>query len=157
VAAVYPRDNLLVLDTLRYANELRDAGDIKAPDLKEAKVKPNELAMAERLIKDMEIEWKPRDFHDTYRDDLLKMIHEKAAGKVRELPKAKRGKEAEVIDFASLLEKSLSARRKGGAASAANDEDEEATPRRAEPRKRAAAKTTRRKAASPKSTHHRAA
>jgi DNA end-binding protein Ku len=157
IAAVYPRDNLLILNTLRYRNEIRDAEGIKAPeDLKAAHVKPNELTMAQRLIDDMAIKWNPKDFHDTYRDDLLEMIHEKAKGKVRELPKPKRGKEAEVIDFASLLEKSLQARRKGGGA-AANDEDEEAAPRRAEPRKRTAAKTTRRKAATAKGSHHRRA
>jgi DNA end-binding protein Ku len=156
IAAVYPRDKYLILDTLRYANELRDPRELKVPgSLKDANVKPNELTMAERLIGDMAIKWDPTQYHDTYRDDLLGMIHEKAKGKVREVPKAKRAKGAEVIDFAALLEKSLKARR----GAAANDEDEEAAPRRAEPRKRTAAKTTtKRKAASPKAgTHQRRA
>ena len=88
LAVLYPRDNLLVLNTLRYRNELRDADGIKAPaDLKDAKVKPNELNMAERLIDDMEMKWKPDEYHDTYRDDLLKMIEEKAAGKLKAEPK----------------------------------------------------------------------
>lgn len=158
IAVVYPRDKYLILDTLRYANELRDPRELKVPDsLKDANVKPNELTMAERLIDDMAIKWDPTQYHDTYRDDLLEMIHEKAKGKVREMPKAKREKEADVIDFASLLEKSLKARR--GGATAANDEDGEPAPKRAEPRKRAAAKTTRRKAASSKggASHRRAA
>jgi DNA end-binding protein Ku len=154
IAMVYPFDKYLILDTLRYPNELRDPRELKVPaSLKDANVKPNELTMAERLIEDMAIKWDPAQYHDTYRDDLLEMIHEKAKGKVRELPKAKRGAEAEVIDFASLLEKSLKARR-GEATEAANDEDGEAAPRRA-PRKRAAAKaTTRRKAASSKGGSH---
>jgi DNA end-binding protein Ku len=149
---VYPRDNLLVLNTLRYRNELRDAEDIKAPaDLKAAHVKPNELSMAERLIGDMAMKWKPDEFHDTYRDDLLKMIEEKAAGKVKAEPKAKRApREAEVIDFASLLERSLSERKRGG-------EREGATPRRtaaASVRRRAAPKTSGRKAATPRAGAH---
>ena len=155
IAAVYAFDKFLILDTLRYANELRDPRELKVPDsLKDANVKPNELTMAERLIDDMAIKWDPAKYHDTYRDDLLEMIHEKAAGKVREVPKAKHAKEADVIDFASLLEKSLKARR--GAGAAANDEeaDEEAKPKRAEPRKRAAAKTTRRKASGSKGAAH---
>jgi DNA end-binding protein Ku len=159
IAVVYPFDKYLILDTLRYANELRDPRELKVPDsLKDANVKPNELTMAERLIEDMAIKWDPAHYHDTYRDDLLEMIHEKAQGKVREVPKVKHAKEADVIDFASLLEKSLKARR-GGTAAAANDEDEEeATARRAEPRKRAAAKTTRRKAAGSRgAAHHRRA
>jgi len=158
IAAVYPRDKFLILDTLRYANELRDPRELKVPDsLKDANVKPNELTMAERLIDDMAIKWDPVQYHDTYRDDLLEMIHEKAKGKVREIPKAKRSSEAEVIDFASLLEKSLKARR-GGTAAAANDEDEDKSARR-EPRKRVAAKATKGKATASKGggSHRRAA
>jgi DNA end-binding protein Ku len=149
-AIVYPRDNLLVLNTLRYPNELRDAEDIKAPaDLKDAKVKPNELTMAERLIDDMAMKWNPKEFQDTYRDDLLKMIEEKAAGKVKAEPKAKRApREAEIIDFASLLEKSLGQRKRHAGADAA-------APRRATAGTgRAAAAKTRRKAASPRTRAH---
>ncbi len=157
IAVLYPRDNLLILNTLRYQNEIRETKGIEAPaDLKEAKVQPNELKMAERLIEDMEMKWDPKQFHDTYTEDLLKLIEEKAHGELKEVPKAKRPREAEVIDFATLLEKSLEARkggRKGEAAAneAANDEE-------AEPRRRAhghkAAPKTRRKATTSKSGHH---
>jgi DNA end-binding protein Ku len=148
LAVIYPRDNLLVLNTLRYRNELRDAGGIKAPaDLKDAKVKPNELNMAERLIEDMEMKWKPDEYHDTYRDDLLKMIEEKAAGKKAE-PKKRAPREAQIIDFASLLEKSLNARKRRAPA-------EEPAPRRGGSGSgRAAAAKTRRKAASPRARPH---
>jgi DNA end-binding protein Ku len=68
--------------------------------------------MAERLVEDMSIKWNPTDFHDTYRDDLLKLIEEKSKGKVRAAPKAKKAPAgAEVIDFAALLERSLSGKR----------------------------------------------
>jgi DNA end-binding protein Ku len=156
LAALYAVENLLVLNTLRYANELRDPAELKVPeDLKAAKVTPREIEMAERLVEDMEMDWDPAQYHDTYRDDLLKMIEEKAHGKVKPEPKAKRGpKEAEVIDFASLLERSLGSKRKGGdeaagARRAANDESH-ATARRA---KAPAAKTRKKSAA----THRRAA
>jgi DNA end-binding protein Ku len=155
IAALYPRDNVLVLNTLRYANELRPTKDLEVPkDLKDAKVQPNEIKMAERLIDDMSMKWEPKEYHDTYRDDLLKLIEEKAAGHVKQAPKKRAPREAEVIDFASLLEKSLGARKRG-AARAANDE--EVAPRRASAgahRKTAAAKT-RRKAAKPAGAGHR--
>ena len=159
IAMLYPRDNVLLLNTLRYQNELRSADDLDVPkDLKEAKVQPNEIKMAERLIEDMAIDWNPKQFHDTYRDDLMKMIEEKAAGHVREAPRKRAAREAEVIDFAKLLEKSLAARKHGVAA---NDEEaEERAPRRkggAEHR-RAAAPKTRRKSAAPRAgAHHRRA
>ena len=112
IAALYAVDNVLVLNTLRYANELRDPKELSVPgDLKDAKVTEKELDMAERLVEDMATEWDPVQYHDTYRDDLLKMIEEKAAGKVRKAPKQKAVKETNVIDFASLLERSLTAKR----------------------------------------------
>lgn len=113
IAALYAVDNVLVLNTLRYANELRDPRELDVPgDLKSAKVTPKELDMAERLVEDMAIDWDPAQYHDTYRDDLMKLIGEKAAGKTRRAPRAKRAAGgAEVIDFAALLERSLAAKR----------------------------------------------
>ena len=70
--------------------------------------------MAERLVEDMAADFKPQEFKDTYREDLMKFIEEKAAGKVKPAPKGKRApRGAEVIDFAKLLEKSLAAVKKG--------------------------------------------
>jgi DNA end-binding protein Ku len=149
LAVLYPRDNVLVLNTLRYQSELKPTQGLEVPkDLKDAKVQPNEIRMAERLIEDMSMKWDPKEFHDTYRDDLLKMIEEKAAGRLKKMPKAHAPRQAEVIDFAKLLERSLSARKRGGAA--ANDEDGEAAPRRpksAAHRKAAAPKARRKTAA----------
>ena len=146
IAVLYPRDNVLVLNTLRYANELRPAKDLDVPrDLKEAKVQPNEIKMAERLIDDMSMKWKPEDYHDTYRDDLLKLIEEKASGNAKTSPKKRAPREAQVIDFAALLEKSLASRKKGAAA---NDED-------AAPRKKAAAKARRKPPARAGAASHR--
>jgi DNA end-binding protein Ku len=154
LAMLYPREDHLILNTLRYQDELRPAGDIDVPEsLAQAKVQPNEIKMAERLIGDMTIEWDPSKYHDTYRDDILRMIEEKAHGNLKEVPKAKRAREAEVIDFATLLEKSLAARKRGAAA---NDEEAEETPRRT-PRKRPAATARRKSSGSRGATHHRRA
>ena len=108
-------------------------------------MQPNEIKMAERLIDDMSMKWKPEDYHDTYRDDLLKLIDEKASGNTKTPPKKRAPREAEVIDFASLLEKSLASRKKGAAA---NDEN-------AAPRKKAAAKARRKPPARAGAASHR--
>ncbi|MGE5094433.1 MAG: Ku protein [Betaproteobacteria bacterium] len=143
LAALYPQGKLLVLNTLRYQNEIRSAEDLKVPaDLKDAKVQPREMQMAERLVQDMVMKWDPGEYHDTYRDDLLKLIEEKAEGRLERAPKPRKQKEAEVIDFASLLEKSLAARRKG----AGEEAGEEGTHRR-----KPAARTKRK--AAPRSSH----
>lgn len=144
LAALYAVDKWLVLNTLRYATELRDPSELEVPDdLEDAKVNEKEIAMAERLVDDMDMKWDPVKFHDTYRDDILKLIEEKAQGKKRAAPKAPRARGAEVIDFAALLEQSLKGRRKESG-------DEEPAPRRkaASPRPKAvAAKVARRKPA----------
>jgi DNA end-binding protein Ku len=141
VAALYPQDNVLVLNTLRYHDELRDPKALDVPEsTKAAKVQPKELDMAERLVEDMVTDWKPSQFKDTYREDLMKFIEDKAAGKVKAAPKGKRApKGAEVIDFAKLLEKSLAAVKKGDARASG---------------KRAAASTRKRKAPASKGAHH---
>jgi DNA end-binding protein Ku len=148
---------MLVLNTLRYATELRSPEDLDVPkELKDAKVQPRELDMAERLVDDMTMKsWDPSEYRDTYRDDLLKLIEEKAKGKLRPVPKAKAPREAEVIDFASLLERSLAARKKGGR----HEEAEDAPVRRrpAAEGKRAAAKTRRKASPRTSATHRRAA
>ena len=153
LAALYPQGKLLVLNTLRYQTEIRDAGDIKAPeDVKHAKVQPREMQMAERLVDDMVMEWDPGEYHDTYRDDLLKLIEQKAEGRLKPAPKERKHKESNVVDFASLLEKSLAARKKGGAARH-EDAGEEPAPKT----KKAAARTRRKSEHKTGPAHHRRA
>jgi DNA end-binding protein Ku len=131
LAALYAVESVLVLNTLRYADEMRDLNDLKVPeDLEAAKVTEKELDMAERLVDDMALDWDPTKYHDTYREDLLKMIEEKASGRAKPAPKAKVRREAEVIDFAKLLEKSLGAAKK---------REDPAKPKRKPARTRAAA------------------
>ena len=142
VAALYAVENVLVLNTLRYGSELRDPSELKVPaDLERARVTPKELDMAERLVEDMDIGWDPAEYHDSYRDDLMKLIEKKAHGKLTAPPKAKRAPAASnVIDFAALLERSLNGKRAKPAAG-----------------KAAAAKTRRKPASRAGGTQRRAA
>ena len=161
IAMVYARHNVLVLNTLRYENELRPTKGLEVPkDLKDAKVQPNEMKMAERLIDDMTIPWDPSRYHDTYRDDLLKMIEEKAAGHTRKMPKA-RAPKAEIVDFARLLERSLSQRKRGASVAANDEEAGESAPRRPKSaaHRKTASQRARRKPAAPRAHagHRRAA
>ena len=155
IAALYPVDNLLVLNTLRFATEMRSPDELDVPkDLKDAKVQPKELDMAERLVDDMTLEkWDPTEYHDTYRDDLLKLIEQKAQGKLKAAPRARAPRQAEVIDFSALLEKSLAARRRGGHGAA----EEETRPRRPPPERKRPAAKVRTKSASNRAHHRRAA
>jgi DNA end-binding protein Ku len=110
LAALVAQDDLLVLNTLRYAAELKAPSELEIP---KAKVTPKELDMALRLVEDMADDWQPAKFKDTYREDLLKRIKEKVkAGQTEELtepdPDAQKpAKGAEVIDLMALLKKSV--------------------------------------------------
>ncbi|HEX5767121.1 MAG TPA: Ku protein [Burkholderiales bacterium] len=108
LAALVPQGDILVLNTLRYADELKEPSELKVPA---AKVSAKELDMAMRLVEDMADEWKPERYRDTFRDDLLKRIEEKVkAGQTEELTepeKERKAEKAEVIDLMDLLKKSI--------------------------------------------------
>jgi len=112
LAAVFPQEDVLVMNTLRYPDELRSAEDLDLSSLKHHKPTAKELDLALRLIDDMADEWKPEKYKDTYREDLLARIEEKVkAGQTEEITApAKEGREkagAEVIDLMGLLRKSV--------------------------------------------------
>jgi DNA end-binding protein Ku len=126
LAALVPQADALVLNTLRYAKEVKTAEDLEIPEkLKGHKPTAKELDMAKRLIDDMADVWKPEKYHDTYHEDLLKRIEEKVkAGETEEITEPekeeKSAKGAEVVDLMALLKKSVEG---GGRNGAANDED----------------------------------
>jgi DNA end-binding protein Ku len=116
LAAVLADERLLTLNTLRFADELQPPKGLELPDagMKKAGLSSKELAMAERLIAEMTIDWKPEQYHDTYREDLMARIKEKVrARQTHSLPRVTReGREEEpgrgqVIDLMSALRRSL--------------------------------------------------
>ena len=114
LAAVLALEDVLVLDLLRYAAELREPSKLKAPGPpKSLKISEREVSMAERLIGEMTESWKPERYHDEYRDELLAFIKKRGrAGQLAASPEPEeaapsRRRRAEVIDIADLLQKSL--------------------------------------------------
>ena len=120
LAAVVVNGPALMLNTLRYVDELRPPSglDLPAEGMKAAGVSSKEIDLAKRLVDDMTDEWNPKDFKDTYHDDLLARIHEKIKKRetheITEPGKEDTGEKrsAQVIDLADLLKQSLA---KGGA------------------------------------------
>jgi DNA end-binding protein Ku len=113
LAAVIPQDEVLLMDTLRYADEIRAVEELGIPKAAlQRNASAKEIDMALRLIDDMSEKWKPEKFKDTYRDDLLARIKEKIRqGETQELTERETGdkepKGAEVIDLMALLKKSV--------------------------------------------------
>jgi len=114
-------ERVLLFNTLRFAAELRSLEelDVAPPNPKSANVSPKEVAMAEKLLEEMSAPWKPEEYHDTYREDLMRRIKEKVRKRQTHVltPKEKAPKEgqksAEVIDLMAALKKSLESRGTG--------------------------------------------
>lgn len=166
LAAVLVLGDALVLNTMRWAEEVLPMDELKLPKSsgKQQGVSPREIEMATRLVEDMQEDWNPEAYRDTYRDDLRERIEGKIAeGKTHLLTPAEPDsgeprKSAEVIDMMALLKESIKRRGgRGGTRSEAgqNTQGEEADQRedddapREAPRKRATgARKTARKSTS---------
>jgi DNA end-binding protein Ku len=113
LAAVIPRDEVLIMDTLRYADEIKGVEELGIPsDALHQKASAKEIDMALRLIDDMSEKWQPGQFKDSYRDDLMARIQEKIRqGQTEEITQPdKSDKEAagaDVIDLMALLRRSV--------------------------------------------------
>jgi len=151
LAALVPSGEGLVLELLRWADEVRDTAGLPLPDPKETSVTERELKMAEQLVKELQDEWKPDAFHDEFREKLEQVIEAKVkAGEGGHITRPLPGEEvkagADIIDLTELLRRSLrggapardaasgqapKARAPASRRKAANDEDHEAPRRRA--------------------------
>lgn len=114
LAAVVVNGRALMLNTLRYQDELREATglDLPAEGLKSAGVTAKEVELAKRLVDDMTEHWKPGEFKDTYHQDLMARIKEKIKqGQTKEITEPSKDEDerprAQVIDLADLLKRSL--------------------------------------------------
>jgi DNA end-binding protein Ku len=98
-----PHEGGMMLHTMYYAEEVRTVEGFGAPDveLKEAEVK-----VAHQLIEALSADWDPEKYHDTFQDNLKKLIQTKLeGGKVVEIDKPK--KMAPVVDLMAALKQSL--------------------------------------------------
>jgi len=132
LAALHCVGNTIVMNTLRYADEIRDPGELKIPG-RNAKtaISDKELKMAVALVEGMSEDWEPEQYHDTYREDVMAMIEKKVKAKQTKTitmpdPDEKPAKATNVIDLVSLLQASLG--KKPGKAAAVDEDDDDDEP-----------------------------
>jgi DNA end-binding protein Ku len=77
LVAIRPADRVLGLETLFFGDEVRDGREL-AWSIEGLDVSDRELRMAEMLIETLNTEWNPASYSDTYREELLRRIAEKA-------------------------------------------------------------------------------
>jgi DNA end-binding protein Ku len=114
VAALMPRDKVLVLMLLRFHDELRSATDLELPgSSKTLGITPKERQMATTLVESMAGHFEPEQYRDDYRKDLLALIRQRAKrGELNEIPEATKPKRpaqesGKVVDLMALLQQSL--------------------------------------------------
>lgn len=123
LAALMPSGPGLVLNTLRWSDDIRDLGALNLPaDGKSAaNLKDAELKMAEQLIGDMTVAFEPPAYTDHFADAIHKLVEQRvAAGQTETVQPLEEGAApapSNIIDLTALLKQSLGAR-KGGAAPA---------------------------------------
>lgn len=107
LAAVKANGNLLVLELMRFADELVSPSAIKLPEAK--KTNSRELTMASTLVDQMSEKWDPKRYTDDYRSALMKLIEKKRKSGGQELPEPghEPKRATNVIDLASVLQQSL--------------------------------------------------
>jgi DNA end-binding protein Ku len=113
MAAVMPQGDLLILELLRYAQEIKEPKglDIPAGNAKTSGVSAQELKIARTLVESMTARWDAAKYHDEYRDALMKWIEKKVkAGDMAHPAEPEREDEEEApapINFMELLKKSV--------------------------------------------------
>ena len=106
LAAIKPQQRGLMLELMRFPEEVLDSADFKSP----AATNPGkaELAMANKLIESMSDKWDPAVFKDDYHELLEKVVEQKIRKGGKAAPAAKvTRKTANVIDLVSVLQQSV--------------------------------------------------
>lgn len=161
LAALIPDGDALLLNTIRWSDEVRDRDELKLPPAGKsaASLKEGELKMASQLIRDMTGAWKPDQFHDRFTAAIHALAAQRVeAGKTEQVTPLETEGEAEapsnVVDLTELLKRSLASRQsatkstaKSAEASTANAEPSAPIKPAAKKAVKAAKKTAPRKAA----------
>jgi DNA end-binding protein Ku len=138
LAAMRVRDDVLVIQTLLWPDEVRAA---EFPSLEESvTIKPAELKMASMLVDSFADDFRPEDYTDEYRVELQQLIDAKLeGGEAFPTPEAEdEGEDAEVVDLLAALQRSVERHKSetGGAKGTAGGSEDGGTKEKAAPAKR---------------------
>ena len=105
LVAVRPGDDALILETMFFQDEIRDARQELDELPQDVEFKGRELSIAKQLIESLSTEWSPAKFKNTYRERVEALVEEKRKGRVvvfhEEAPKSN------VVDLMAALEASV--------------------------------------------------
>ena len=110
LVAIRPTDGRLMMSTMVYADELVSPEEIPGlEELDEIDVSEAELGMAEQLIDSLATDFEPERYRDSYREQVLDLLEQKASGEIQSIEAAPAAEEAAVVDLLAALEASVNA------------------------------------------------
>jgi DNA end-binding protein Ku len=111
LAAVKTVGEMMTLQTMRFAHEIVDAGELNLP--KKAEISKKEMDLAHTLINSMSDKFDAAKYKDDYYDKVLNIIQMKIKGVSPEAVAPKGPGPAKVVDLMEILKQSLSETKQG--------------------------------------------
>lgn len=112
LAALMPIESALVLVLLRWPNEVRSLDTLAlTKTTTHASLTKSEKDMAKRLVNDMQADWQPEEYRDSFHDKIMELVEKKARkGEIENVEadvESVERKSADIIDLTELLKRSL--------------------------------------------------
>ncbi|MBA2478940.1 MAG: Ku protein [Sporichthyaceae bacterium] len=121
LAAIRPSDDVLVLETLYYADEVRDPKTSLDRLPEQVDLSSREIGVAKSLIEQMTVPWEPDRYKDAYREAVLDLAKAKEDGKEVTIAPVKK-EDTKVVDLTAALERSIAAAKEKRAGAKAEPE-----------------------------------
>lgn len=145
LAALVPSGPALVLDLLRWGDEVKTLDSLDLPPAGRKNLSAAELKMAKQLIAEMSGKWDPEDFKDEFRHQVMKLVDKKVkAGKTETViePEEEAPESSNVIDLTELLKRSLKGGTKSGGKGSSKTAEKKPAPKKTATKRPASTKST---------------
>ena len=133
LVALRPLDDVLAMSTMLFPDEVVPPEKLDVELDAKVTAGEKELKMARQLIESLSGPWEPEKYHDEYRERILELIEQKAAGKEIAV-QPEEADTAPVPDLMAALEASIAAAKEGAS------KPKKAAKKKASPKKKAKAK-----------------
>jgi DNA end-binding protein Ku len=110
LAILKPYGRAIVLNRMRFEEEIRDPAELNVPPI--SKAKPKEQEMAAKLIDQLTEKFSIAQYKDTYTSKLLEVIKKKAKGKKLVKPHKMKVVHTKTDDLMEMLKASLGSKKK---------------------------------------------
>ena len=106
LVAVRPQAEVLALETMYFADEIRDPVEATGYEPSGQPARPREVTIARQLIESMTTDWEPARYVDTYRERVEELIESRRTGQTIETA-APAPQPSKVVDLTETLRRSV--------------------------------------------------